>query len=137
MITLLYLCIVLYLISIHISKTYLLQVCLDGLGRSQILYLVLSGVKRSLNTESGVNLPHGSEFGYDCTFNEEGNTPSASSSSSSNAAGATRQRFVHVGERQYLNKVSNCPLLFHPSYIYISLFNIIIRRSRLRLVKRK
>lgn len=40
-------------------------VCPDGLIRSQILYLVLQGIKRKLGVSAGVELPHGARFGFD------------------------------------------------------------------------
>jgi len=43
----------------------LYPICSDGLIRSQILYLVLLGIKRMIGTESGVNKPHGANFGFD------------------------------------------------------------------------
>eukprot|EP01114_Cavostelium_apophysatum_P006063 TRINITY_DN1726_c0_g1_i1.p1 TRINITY_DN1726_c0_g1~~TRINITY_DN1726_c0_g1_i1.p1 ORF type:complete len:535 (-),score=138.85 TRINITY_DN1726_c0_g1_i1:50-1654(-) len=43
----------------------------NGLSQSQILYLVLKGVKRSLGTEAGVELPHGTELSYDPGENSE------------------------------------------------------------------
>jgi len=43
----------------------LFPVCPDGFHRSQILYLVLKGIKRLLGVSTGVNLPHGAKSGYD------------------------------------------------------------------------
>eukprot|EP01125_Pyxidicula_operculata_P018518 TRINITY_DN6577_c0_g1_i4.p2 TRINITY_DN6577_c0_g1~~TRINITY_DN6577_c0_g1_i4.p2 ORF type:complete len:410 (-),score=80.31 TRINITY_DN6577_c0_g1_i4:69-1298(-) len=43
----------------------LLPICADGLRRSQVLYLVLQGMKRKLGVEKGVHLPHGALHGYD------------------------------------------------------------------------
>jgi len=37
----------------------LYPVCNDGLGNSQILYILFQGIKRSLGTERGIILPHG------------------------------------------------------------------------------
>jgi hypothetical protein len=48
-------------------KTFdnLFPVCPDGLNRSQILYLVLMGIKRVLGVNEGLNLPHGARSGFD------------------------------------------------------------------------
>jgi len=48
-----------------LSHDRLFPVCPDGLIRSQILYLVLQGVKRKLGMSTGVELPHGARFGFD------------------------------------------------------------------------
>lgn len=40
-------------------------VCPDGLHRSQVLYLVMKGIKRMLGVKEGVYLPHGALHGYD------------------------------------------------------------------------
>jgi len=40
-------------------------ICPDGLHRSQILYIVLLGLKRLLGNEENVFLPHGALFGFD------------------------------------------------------------------------
>jgi hypothetical protein len=45
----------------------ILQICPDGLGRSQVMHLVLKGIKRAIGTSTGVALPHGAESGYDCS----------------------------------------------------------------------
>ena len=39
--------------------------CPDGLLRSQVLYLVLQGIKRKLGVATGVELPHGARRGFD------------------------------------------------------------------------
>lgn len=39
--------------------------CPDGLLRSQVLYLVLQGIKRKLGLSTGVELPHGARRGFD------------------------------------------------------------------------
>jgi cell fate (sporulation/competence/biofilm development) regulator YlbF (YheA/YmcA/DUF963 family) len=43
----------------------ILPVCADGLHQSQILYLVLKGLKRVLGVREGICLPHGALGGYD------------------------------------------------------------------------
>jgi hypothetical protein len=40
-------------------------VCPDGLHRSQVLYLVMKGIKRILGVKEGVYLPHGALHGFD------------------------------------------------------------------------
>lgn len=48
-------------------KTFdqLYPICPDGFHRSQVLYLVLKGIKRLLGNPDGVALPHGARSGYD------------------------------------------------------------------------
>lgn len=43
----------------------LFPVCPDGLLRSQIMYLVLQGIKRKLGVSAGLELPHGARRGFD------------------------------------------------------------------------
>ena len=45
------------------DKVY--PVCPDGLHRSQVLYLVMKGLKRILGVKEGVYLPHGALHGFD------------------------------------------------------------------------
>eukprot|EP01124_Arcella_intermedia_P022076 TRINITY_DN3209_c0_g1_i1.p1 TRINITY_DN3209_c0_g1~~TRINITY_DN3209_c0_g1_i1.p1 ORF type:complete len:450 (+),score=149.82 TRINITY_DN3209_c0_g1_i1:57-1352(+) len=49
----------------------LYPVCTDGLTRSQIMYLVLMGIKRKLGTTRGVAIPHGALSGFDPFIKED------------------------------------------------------------------
>lgn len=48
-----------------LTNDRIFPICPDGLIRSQILYLVLQGIKRKLGVSTGVELPHGARSGYD------------------------------------------------------------------------
>ncbi len=59
-------------------------VCPDGLHRSQVLYLVMKGIKRILGVKEGVYLPHGALHGYDPLVYDE--SPNSLKSVSDNCA---------------------------------------------------
>jgi hypothetical protein len=48
-----------------LTSDRLFPICPDGLIRSQVMYLVLQGIKRHLGVSTGLELPHGARFGYD------------------------------------------------------------------------
>jgi hypothetical protein len=48
-----------------LTNDRLFPICPDGLIRSQILYLVLQGIKRKLGVSTGLELPHGARSGFD------------------------------------------------------------------------
>jgi len=79
-------------LGIH-EKDKLFPVCSDGLGNSQILYLVLKGVKRTLGVNTGINLPHGAIYGYDVPDEEEESKKFVPYNSSDGSSTAFRSSF--------------------------------------------